>query len=133
MQPGPSDVPAPCAKCGQTTLHRPATDGQLHCLRCLMVPASSQQHYAPQQHYPPPPPQHMAPQTFQALQAHVMPPPQQPQVIQVQQKAGGGVIRGTIDFAKFIFALLFLLSVGTCVYVCGSVGKDSKSHSSSRP
>lgn len=35
----------------------------------------------------------------------------------------GGAIRGTIDIAKFVFAILFLLSVGTCVFVCGSAGK----------
>jgi len=59
--------------------------------------------------------------------------PVAPTVIKVQQQAGGGVVRGTIDAAKFIVALLFLLSFGTCVYVCGSAANSSKSSSSSSP
>ncbi len=51
-------------------------------------------------------------------------------------KAGGGVVRSTIDAAKFVVALLFLGTIGTCVYVCGSAAKaveDSKTSTSSSP
>lgn len=30
------DVPAPCARCGVTTLHRRGIDGGFHCMPCLM-------------------------------------------------------------------------------------------------
>ena len=59
-------------------------------------------------------------------QGHLVPHVQQPAVppvIRVQQQAGGGVVRSTIDAAKFVAALLFLGCIGTCVYVCGGVGK----------
>lgn len=39
----------------------------------------------------------------------------------VVQKQGDGVVVGTIKLAGFIVALFFLLAIGTCVYVCGSV------------
>lgn len=65
----------------------------------------------------------------QALQPQVQ-QPTVPPVIQVQQKPGGGVVRGTIDAAKFILAITFLLFMGTCVYVCGSAAKETSSSSS---
>jgi hypothetical protein len=34
---------------------------------------------------------------------------------------GGGIMIGTMKLAGFIFALVFLLSIGTCVFFCGSV------------
>lgn len=37
------------------------------------------------------------------------------------------MVRGTIDTAKFVLSIGFLLCVGTCVYVCGEVGKAGKS------
>lgn len=35
MEPGPNDVPAPCARCASVQLHRPDAGGDLYCLRCL--------------------------------------------------------------------------------------------------
>lgn len=94
MQAAPSDVPNGCPTCRQMTLHRPGPDGRLYCLLCMMRPSMP-----------------MAPS--------VQPPPR-PQVIQMHQQPEGGVMRGTITFAKFVFALIFLLCIGTCVYTCGA-------------
>ena len=42
----------------------------------------------------------------------------------------GGVVRSTINLAKLVLSLIFLLMVGTCVYVCGSVLHDDSKTSS---
>ena len=34
----PADVPNACPSCAQMTLHRPAPDGRLYCLPCMMRP-----------------------------------------------------------------------------------------------
>jgi hypothetical protein len=62
-------------------------------------------------------------------------PPPQPQVLHVQHQPSGGVVRGTINAAKFTFAIIFLLCVGTCVgtcVYCGSVVSSSSSTSNGR-
>ena len=111
VQAGPNDVPGPCPRCGTMTLHRPGADGQLHCLNCVM--ASMQPALRPHVMAPPPPAQHHLPGE---------------QVIQANAPEGG-VVRGTIIAAKFVFSLIFLLFVGTCVYTCAEVSKDSHHHS----
>lgn len=111
VQAGPNDVPGPCPRCRTMTLHRPGADGQLHCLNCLM--ASMQPALRPQVMAPPP---------------HVAQPQPVVQVIQTHQPEGG-VVRGTINAAKFVFSLIFLLFVGTCVYTCAEVSKDTHHHS----
>src|SRR4051812_49007363 len=93
MQMAVGDVPTNCSACAAVTLHRRGVDGRLHCLPCMM--------------------------SAMQVRPEVL-APQHPHVIQVQQKVGGGVVRSTIDAAKFILALVFLLFMGTCVYVCGS-------------
>lgn len=35
VQAGTSDVPSECTRCEMVTLHRPSSDGKLHCLACL--------------------------------------------------------------------------------------------------
>jgi hypothetical protein len=84
---GPGDVPSSCAVCGQVTLHRPDSDGKLHCMACLA----------------------------RGAQPSVAPVPAQP------KKQGGDVVVGTIKTAGFIVAVLFLLSIATCVGVCGYI------------
>jgi hypothetical protein len=63
----------------------------------------------------------------------VQPPPQppQPQVVYVQQKSGGGIVSGTIKAAGFIVSVIFLLVLGTCVYVCGSAANEVHKSSAS--
>jgi hypothetical protein len=70
--------------------------------------------------------------TRPALAPQVQQPPPQPQVVYVQQqKSGGGIVTGTIKAAGFIMSLIFLLCVGTCVYVCGSAANESSTSTSS--
>lgn len=43
MEPGPSDTPAPCSRCGSVQLHRPDAAGAMHCLRCMTSPTEAKQ------------------------------------------------------------------------------------------
>lgn len=64
--------------------------------------------------------------TYHCLRCLAMPPAAAPVSVTVSaaKPSGGGIVRGTIDLAKFVFAVLFLLSIGTCLYVCGSAASD---------
>lgn len=47
MQAGPTDVPNPCPRCQQMTLHRPGPDGRYYCLPCMMRPMQPQPVFTP--------------------------------------------------------------------------------------
>lgn len=138
---GVKEVMVACPKCGETTPHQAASDGTIHCLRCVgdNVPGIT----APPAEAPLSAAEWRRRAEWNSLPAHVQQQylmqhaqqsaPQPPHWQQQQPRQRDGVVMGTIKLAGFIVALLVLGTVGMCVYVCGSVATTKPGYRSETP
>jgi len=108
VQAGPNDVPSPCPRCQQMTLHRPGPDGQLHCLACMMRPATPappvQQHYAS-----------MHPQVQQPRQQHPV------QIEQTAKRYKAWMLVGGLTFLVGLCVIASNAGAGVAITLIGGL------------